>query len=166
MSEEFYQFKINQLNGKEIAMSDFKGKAVLIVNTASKCGFTYQYKGLEKLYKDYKDNGLVVIGFPCDQFGNQEPGNSEEIQSFCRDNYDVTFPMSKKIEVNGLNADPLYKYLKQKLKGIMNNSIKWNFTKFLIGPDGTPIKRFGSKAEPKDIIPFLKTLLKINSMDN
>jgi len=104
MSEEFYQFKIDQLNGKEIAMSDFKGKAVLIVNTASKCGFTYQYKGLEKLYKDYKDNGLVVIGFPCDQFGNQEPGNSEEIQSFCRDNYDVTFPMSKKIEVNGCRS--------------------------------------------------------------
>ena len=163
MSEEFYQFKIDQLNGKEIALSNFKGKAVLIVNTASKCGFTYQYKGLEKLYKDYKDSGLVVIGFPCDQFGNQEPGNSEEIQSFCRDNYDITFPMSKKIEVNGANADPLYKYLKQKLKGILNNSIKWNFTKFLIGPDGTPIKRFGSKSEPKDITPFVKTLLKINS---
>ena len=114
MSEAFYQFKIDQLNGKEIALSDFKGKAILIVNTASKCGFTYQYKGLEKLYKDYKDSGLVVIGFPCDQFGNQEPGNSEEIQFFCRDNYDVTFPMSKKIEVNGANADPLYKYLKQK----------------------------------------------------
>ena len=113
MSEEFYQFKIDQLNGKDIAMSDFKGKAVLIVNTASKCGYTYQYKGLEKLYKDYKDSGLVVIGFPCDQFGNQEPGNSKDIQSFCHDNYDVTFPMSKKIEVNGSNADPLYKYLKQ-----------------------------------------------------
>ena len=166
MSEAFYQFKINQLNGEEIALSDFKGKAVLIVNTASKCGFTYQYKGLEKLYKDYKDSGLVVIGFPCDQFGNQEPGNSEEIQSFCRDNYDVTFPMSKKIEVNGANADPLYKYLKQKLKGMLNNNIKWNFTKFLIGPDGTPIKRFSSKTEPKDIIPFVKTLLMINSMDN
>ncbi len=163
MNEEFYQFKINQLNGKKIAMSDFRGKAILIVNTASKCGFTYQYKGLEKLYKDYKESGLVVIGFPCDQFGNQEPGNSEEIQSFCRDNYDVTFPMSKKIEVNGVNADPLFKYLKHKLKGVLNKSIKWNFTKFLVGPDGTPIKRFGSKAEPKDIIPFINTLLKINS---
>ena len=163
MSEEFYQFKIDLLNGKEIAMADFKGKAVLIVNTASKCGYTYQYQGLEKLYKDYKDSGLVVIGFPCDQFGNQEPGNSKEIQSFCRDNFDVTFPMSKKIKVNGSNADPLYKYLKQKLKGILNNNIKWNFTKFLIGPDGAPIKRFGSKTEPKDIIPFVKTLLKINS---
>ena len=159
MSEEFYQFKINQLNGKEITMSDFKGKAVLIVNTASKCGYTYQYKGLEKLYKDYKNNGLVVIGFPCDQFGNQEPGNSKEIQSFCNDNYDVTFPMSKKIEVNGANADPLYKYLKQKLKGILNNSIKWNFTKFLIDRNGTPFKRFSSTIEPGDIAPYINELL-------
>jgi len=162
MSEEFYQFNINQLNGEEISLSKFKGKVILIVNTASYCGLTYHYTGLEKLYQEYKNNGLVIIGFPCNQFGKQEPGSSEEIQSFCRDNYDVTFPMSKKIEVNGLNADPLYKYLKQKLKGIMNNSIKWNFTKFLIGPDGTPIKRFGSKAEPKDIIPLVKTLLKID----
>ena len=159
MNEEFYQFKINQLNGKEIAMSDFKGKAVLIVNTASKCGYTYQYKGLEKLYQNYKDSGLVVIGFPCDQFGNQEPGNSKEIQSFCRDNYDVTFPMSRKIEVNGANADPLYKYLKQKLKGILNNSIKWNFTKFLIDRNGNPFKRFSSTVEPEDIAPFINELL-------
>jgi len=163
MNEEFYQFKINQLNGKQIAISDFKDKAILIVNTASKCGYTYQYKGLEKLYKDYKDSGLMVIGFPCDQFGNQEPGNSKEIQSFCRENYDVTFPISRKIEVNGVNTDPLYKYLKKELKGVLNNSIKWNFTKFLIGPDGTPIKRFGSKTEPKDIIPYVKKILKINS---
>ena len=98
MNKEFYQFRINQLNGKEIAMSDFIGKAILIVNTASKCGYTHQYKGLEKLYKDYKDSGLVVIGFPCDQFGNQEPGNSEEIHSFCSDNYGITFPMSKKLK--------------------------------------------------------------------
>ncbi len=129
MSKEFYQFKINQLNGKEIAMSDFKGKAILIVNTASKCGYTHQYKGLEKLYKDYKDIGLVIIGFPCDQFGNQEPGNSDEIQSFCSDNYGITFPMSEKIKVNGSDSDPLYKYLKQELKGVLNNNIKWNFTK-------------------------------------
>ena len=120
MNKEFYQFRINQLNGKEIAMSDFIGKAILIVNTASKCGYTHQYKGLEKLYKDYKDSGLVVIGFPCDQFGNQEPGNSEEIHSFCSDNYGITFPMSKKIKVNGADSDPLYKYLKQKLKGVLN----------------------------------------------
>ena len=159
MNEEFYQFKINQLNGKEIAMSDFQGKAVLIVNTASRCGFTYQYKGLEKLYQNYKDNGLVVIGFPCDQFGHQEPGNSKEIQSFCRDNYDVTFPMSRKIEVNGANADPLYKYLKQKLKGILNNSIKWNFTKFLIDRNGKPFKRFSSTVKPEDIAPFINELL-------
>ena len=159
MNKEFYQFRINQLNGKEIAMSDFIGKAILIVNTASKCGYTHQYKGLEKLYKDYKDSGLVVIGFPCDQFGNQEPGNSEEIHSFCSDNYGITFPMSKKIKVNGADSDPLYKYLKQKLKGVLNNNIKWNFTKFLIGPDGTPFKRFGSVAEPKDIEPYIIKLL-------
>ena len=160
MSEEFYQFKINQLNGKEITMSDFRGKAVLIVNTASKCGYTYQYKGLEKLYRDYKDSGLIVIGFPCDQFGNQEPGNSEEIESFCRDNYNVTFPMSKKIEVNGVNADPLYKYLKQKLKGILNNNIKWNFTKFLVDQNGKVIARFAPKTKPQDIEKEIDALLK------
>ena len=162
MSKEFYQFKINQLNGKEIAMSDFKGKAILIVNTASKCGYTHQYKGLEKLYKEYKDIGLVIIGFPCDQFGNQEPGNSDEIQSFCSDNYGITFPMSEKIKVNGSDSDPLYKYLKQQLKGVLNNNIKWNFTKFLIGPDGTPFKRFSSVAEPKDIEPYIIKLLEKN----
>ena len=159
MNEEFYQFKINQLNGKKIAMSDFRGKAILIVNTASKCGFTYQYKGLEKLYKDYKESGLVVIGFPCDQFGNQEPGNSEEIQSFCRDNYDVTFPMSKKIEVNGVNADPLYKYLKQKLKGVLNKSIKWNFTKFLVDQTGLKIRRFAPIYPPRKLEKNILTML-------
>ena len=115
MSQQFYQFKINQLNGEEISLSEFKGKVVLIVNTASNCGLTYHYTGLEKLYQEYKDNGLVIIGFPCNQFGKQEPGTSEEIQYFCSTNYNVTFPLSEKIEVNGSDAHPLYKYLKNEL---------------------------------------------------
>ena len=155
MSENFYQFNINQLNGEEISLSEFKGKVVLIVNTASNCGLTYHYTGLEKLYQEYKDNGLVVIGFPCNQFGKQEPGTSEEIQDFCNTNYNVTFPLSEKIEVNGSDVHPLYKYLKNELKGKLNNNIKWNFTKFLIDRNGVPFKRFSSTAEPEDITPFI-----------
>jgi glutathione peroxidase len=132
MSEKFYQFNINQLNGEEISLSEFKGKVVLIVNTASNCGLTYHYTGLEKLYQEYKDNGLVILGFPCNQFGKQEPGTSEEIQDFCSTNYNVTFPL---------------------------NSIKWNFTKFLIDRNGVPFKRFSSTVEPKDITPFIDQLL-------
>ena len=159
MSENFYQFNINQLNGEEISLSEFKGKVVLIVNTASNCGLTYHYTGLEKLYQEYKDNGLVIIGFPCNQFGKQEPGTSEEIQDFCSTNYNVTFPLSEKIEVNGSDVHPLYKYLKNELKGKLNNSIKWNFTKFLIDRNGVPFKRFSSTVEPKDITLFIDQLL-------
>ena len=159
MSENFYQFNINQLNGEEISLSEFKGKVVLIVNTASNCGLTYHYTGLEKLYQEYKDNGLVIIGFPCNQFGKQEPGTSEEIQDFCITNYNVTFPLSEKIEVNGSDVHPLYKYLKNELKGKLNNSIKWNFTKFLIDRNGVPLKRFSSTVEPEDITPFIDQLL-------
>ena len=159
MSEEFYQFNINQLNGEEISLSKFKGKVILIVNTASYCGLTYHYTGLEKLYQEYKDNGLVIIGFPCNQFGKQEPGSSEEIVDFCNLNYNVTFPMSKKIKVNGADSHPLYKYLKNKLKGRLNNSIKWNFTKFLIDRNGNPFKRFSSTVEPENIAPFINELL-------
>jgi len=159
MSENFYQFNINQLNGEEISLSEFKGKVVLIVNTASNCGLTYHYTGLEKLYQEYKDNGLVIIGFPCNQFGKQEPGTSEEIQDFCSTNYNVTFPLSEKIEVNGSDVHPLYKYLKNELKGKLNNSIKWNFTKFLIDRNGVPFKRFSSIVEPEDITPFIDQLL-------
>jgi glutathione peroxidase len=159
MSENFYQFNINQLNGEEISLSEFKGKVVLIVNTASNCGLTYHYTGLEKLYQEYKDNGLVIIGFPCNQFGKQEPGTSEEIQDFCITNYNVTFPLSEKIEVNGSDVHPLYKYLKNELKGKLNNSIKWNFTKFLIDRNGVPFKRFSSIVEPEDITPFIDQLL-------
>ena len=159
MNEQFYKFNMNQLNGEEISLSEFKGKVVLIVNTASNCGLTYHYTGLEKLYQKYKDNGLVIIGFPCNQFGKQEPGTSEEIQDFCSTNYNVTFTMSQKIEVNGSDVHPLYKYLKNELKGKLNNSIKWNFTKFLIDRNGVPFKRFSSTVEPEDIAPFIDQLL-------
>ena len=152
MSEEFYQFNINQLNGEEISLSKFKGKIILIVNTASYCGLTYHYTGLEKLYQDYKDNGLVIIGFPCNQFGGQEPGNDEEIQNFCTLNFGVTFPMFSKIDVNGDDAAPLYQFLTKNQPGLMGSKkIKWNFTKFLINSKGEPIARFGSSTKPEKI---------------
>ena len=151
MSENIYQFNFSQLDGEEVSLSKFKGKAILVVNTASFCGLTYHYTGLEKLYKEYKEKGLVIIGFPCNQFGKQEPGTSEEINDFCNLNYDVTFPMSTKVDVNGKNAHPLFKYLKSELKGTLTNNVKWNFTKFLINRDGVPFKRFSSTTEPEDI---------------
>ena len=159
MKENVYQFNFNQLDGKEVSLSDFKGKAILVVNTASACGLTYHYTGLEKLYQKYKDEGLVIIGFPCNQFGTQEPGTSEEIQEFCSLNYDVTFPMSSKVEVNGKNEHPLFKYLKSELKGTLTDSVKWNFTKFLIDRDGVPFKRFGSTIEPEDISSSINEVL-------
>ena len=159
MNEQFYKFNINQLNGEEISLSQFKGKAILIVNTASFCGLTYHYSGLEKLYQKYKERGLVIIGFPCNQFGKQEPGTSEEIKDFCNLNYDVTFLMSTKVDVNGKNAHPLFKYLKSELKGKLTDSVKWNFTKFLINRDGIPFKRFSSTTEPEDISASIDEIL-------
>jgi len=140
-------------------LSQFKGKAILIVNTASFCGLTYHYSGLEKLYQKYKERGLVIIGFPCNQFGKQEPGTSEEIKEFCNLNYDVTFLMSTKVDVNGKNAHPLFKYLKSELKGKLNDSVKWNFSKFLIDRDGIPFKRFSSTVEPEDISASIEEVL-------
>jgi len=151
MNENAYQFNFSQLDGQEISLSQFKGKAILIVNTASFCGLTYHYSGLEKLYQKYKERGLVIIGFPCNQFGKQEPGTAEEIKDFCNLNYNVTFLMSTKVDVNGKNAHPLFKYLKSELKGKLNDSVKWNFTKFLIDRDGLPFKRFSSTVEPENI---------------
>ena len=159
MSENVYQFNFNQLDGQEVSMSQFKGKAILIVNTASFCGLTYHYSGLEKLYQKYKERGLVIIGFPCNQFGKQEPGTSEEIKDFCNLNYDVTFLMSTKVDVNGKNAHPLFKYLKSELKGKLNDSVKWNFGKFLIDRDGIPFKRFSSTVEPEDISASIEKVL-------
>ena len=159
MSENIYQFNFSQLDGEEVSLSKFKGKAILVVNTASFCGLTYHYTGLEKLYQEYKKKGLVIIGFPCNQFGKQEPGTSEEINDFCNLNYDVTFPMSTKVDVNGKNAHPLFRYLKNELKGTLTNNVKWNFTKFLIDRDGVPFKRFGSTIEPEDISSSINEVL-------
>ncbi|MDB4139017.1 glutathione peroxidase [Candidatus Pseudothioglobus sp. Uisw_016] len=159
MNENAYQFNFSQLDGEEISLSQFKGKAILIVNTASFCGLTYHYSGLEKLYQKYKERGLVIIGFPCNQFGKQEPGTSEEIKEFCNLNYDVTFLMSTKVDVNGKNAHPLFKYLKSELKGKLNDSVKWNFSKFLIDRDGIPFKRFSSTVEPEDISASIEEVL-------
>ena len=159
MNENAYQFNFSQLDGEEISLSQFKGKAILIVNTASFCGLTYHYSGLEKLYQKYKERGLVIIGFPCNQFGKQEPGTSEEIKDFCNLNYDVTFLMSTKVDVNGKNAHPLFKYLKSELKGKLTDSVKWNFTKFLINRDGIPLKRFSSTTEPEDISASIDEIL-------
>ena len=154
-----YDFKALNNKGSEVDFADFKGKVLLIVNTASKCGFTPQYDGLEALWKKYQDQGLVVIGFPCDQFAHQEPGSDAEIAEFCRLNHGVTFPLMSKIEVNGDGAHPIYKYLKSETKGLLGGAIKWNFTKFLISRDGTKIERFAPMAKPESLEDKIKALL-------
>jgi len=159
MKQTFYDFKAISLQGKEINMDTYKGKMVLVVNTASKCGFTPQYEGLEKLYKEYKVKGLVILGFPCNQFANQEPGTEKQISEGCLINYGVTFPMFTKINVNGKDAHPIYKYLKSELKGFPGNEIKWNFTKFLIDKNGNPYKRFSPLTKPEKIGKDIEKLL-------
>ena len=147
-----YDFTVTTIDGESKSMGDYRDRALLIVNVASKCGFTPQYKGLEALYRKYKEQGFEVLGFPCNQFGAQEPGSEAEIKEFCSLNYDVTFPMFSKIEVNGSNADPLYKYLKSEQKGLLGTeAIKWNFTKFLVDKSGTVVKRYGSNDSPESI---------------
>ena len=146
-----YQFEVERLEGGEQSLVDYQGKVLLIVNTASKCGFTPQFTGLESLYEQYKEQGLVVLGFPCNQFGGQEPGNPEQIGEFCQRNYGVSFPMFAKIDVKGAEAHPLFRYLTRETKGFINKNIKWNFTKFLIGRDGQILGRFGSMAKPESL---------------
>ena len=147
-----YDFNAKDIDGKPQSLGDYKGKAMLIVNVASKCGFTPQYKGLEALYEKLEDKGLVVLGFPCDQFGHQEPGDEAEIKNFCSLTYDVKFPMFSKIDVNGANTDPLYKYLKHEAKGLLGSeSIKWNFTKFLVDKSGKVVKRYAPTDTPESI---------------
>lgn len=155
----FYDYTVKGISGEEVSMSEYKGKVVLIVNTASKCGFTKQYEGLEELYEKYKDQGFVILGFPCNQFGAQEPGDNEEIKNFCTSTFSVTFPMMSKIDVNGDDADPLYKFLKKEKSGILGDDIKWNFTKFLIDREGNVVDRFASQKTPKALEKEVEKLL-------
>ncbi len=148
---EFYNFSAKDLQGQDVEMNDLKGKVVLVVNTASECGFTPQLEGLEKLNKKYKDDGLVILGFPCNQFGKQEPGDEKSIAEGCVVNYGVTFPMFSKVDVNGKEAHPLFKYLKSELGGILGSKIKWNFTKFLIDRTGKPVERFAPITKPESL---------------
>ncbi len=153
-------FKVTNNRGEEIDLAEKKGQVLLVVNTASKCGFTPQYDGLEELYQKYKDQGFEVLGFPCNQFGGQEPGNADEIEEFCKINFGVTFPLMEKVDVNGPDASPLFDWMKSEKKGLMGStSIKWNFTKFLIDRDGNVVKRYGSTDKPAGITRDIEKLL-------
>ncbi|MCA1030402.1 glutathione peroxidase [Bacillus timonensis] len=158
-----YEFDVETINKTEVSLSDFKGKVLLIVNTASKCGYTPQYKELQDLYEQYKDKGLTVLGFPCNQFMNQEPGTEEDIQQFCELNYGVSFPLFAKVDVKGEHAHPLFKYLSENAPGILGSkSIKWNFTKFLVNSNGEVISRYAPQTNPNDIKSDIEKLLNNN----
>ena len=153
------EFQVKQADGSIQDLSAHKGKVLLIVNTASKCGFTPQYEGLEKLHQEFKDQGLEILAFPCNQFGNQEPGDADEIKNFCSLNYDVSFPLMEKIDVNGADADPLWKYLKSEKSGLLGSRIKWNFTKFLVDRDGNVVGRYGPAVKPEQLKSEIQALL-------
>lgn len=156
-----YDFSAEKLEGGEQSLADYRGKVVLIVNTASKCGFTPQFDGLEKVFEQYNSQGLVVLGFPCNQFAHQDPGSNSEIGEFCQRNYGVSFPMFAKIDVNGKDAHPLYKYLTKEAKGLLGSeSVKWNFTKFLVGRDGNVIGRYAPTTKPEDMVKDIEKALK------
>ncbi len=146
-----YDFTTERMDGTSQAFSDYEDKVLLIVNTASKCGFTPQFEGLEALYQQYKDQGLVVIGFPCNQFGNQDPGSNEEIGNFCQKNYGVSFPMMAQVDVNGKDAHPIFDWLKEQKGGVLTDGIKWNFTKFLVGRDGRGLERYAPTTKPESM---------------
>jgi glutathione peroxidase len=155
-----YEFSATSIDGKSVPFNTYKGKVLLIVNTASQCGFTPQYKGLQALYDQYVEQGLVILGFPCNQFGQQEPGSSDQIQSFCETNFRVSFPLFEKIEVNGNNAHPLFQYLTQAAPGILGTKgIKWNFTKFLVDRSGKVVKRYPPTTKPEDLAKDIQALL-------
>ena len=155
-----HDFSARTIDGEERKLSDYKGKILVIVNTASKCGFTPQYEGLEKMFREFRNKGLVVLGFPCDQFGHQEPGDEREIKEFCALKYDVSFPMFSKVDVNGDHAHPLFKHLKDEAPGLLGSrSIKWNFTKFLVDKSGKVVKRYGSIDKPESIVKDIDKLL-------
>lgn len=157
----FYDFEVTTLRGEEETLSKYKGKVLLVVNTASKCGFTPQYKGLQEMYEKYKDRGFEVLGFPSNQFAGQEPGDSDEIAEYCQINYGVTFPMFEKIDVKGDEAHPLFKYLSEEAPGVLGSkSVKWNFTKFLVDQEGRVLKRFAPKTTPEQIESDISKLLK------
>lgn len=159
MSNEFYPMSANTLQGKEVFMQQYAGKVILVVNTASKCGLTPQYEGLETLYKKYQDKGLMILGFPCNQFGGQEPGGEKEISETCLINYGVSFPIFEKIEVNGSGTHDIFKYLKAELPGTLGKRIKWNFTKFLLDAEGKPLKRYAPTTTPASIEADIAKLL-------
>ena len=155
-----YDFEAQTIDGQTVALSAYQGKMLLIVNTASACGFTPQFAGLEKLHQDYADQGLVVLGFPCNQFGSQDPGSNEEIGAFCQKNYGVSFPMMAKIDVNGAQAHPLFQWLKTQAPGVLGSEgIKWNFTKFLVARDGVSVKRYGSVDKPASLVADIEQAL-------
>jgi glutathione peroxidase len=156
---ELYDLSAKLNNGKEVRLSRYKGKVMLVVNTASECGFTPQYQGLEEIYERYKDRGFVVLGFPCDQFGHQESGTNKEIGTFCQVNYGVTFPLFSKVEVNGPKAHPLFELLKSKQGGLLGDDIKWNFTKFLVDPEGNVVGRYAPQTTPARIASDIEKLL-------
>ncbi|MFK8010817.1 MAG: glutathione peroxidase [Marinicellaceae bacterium] len=156
----FHDFKAKTITGEEVSMQDYKDDVVLVVNTASKCGLTPQFEGLQKLHEEYKEEGLKILGFPCNQFAGQDPGSNDEIADFCLKNYGVDFTMFDKVDVNGKEAHPIFNYLKDELGGTLGKKIKWNFTKFLIGKDGQPIKRFAPTKKPKDIEKHIQNALK------
>jgi glutathione peroxidase len=149
MADSIYDLSFTANTGEEVSLKQYEGKPLLIVNTASKCGFTPQYKGLQEMYTELGPEGLVVIGFPCDQFAHQEPGDDDQIKDFCEVNYGVSFPLSTKVDVNGSDTHPVFAYLKEKAGGLLGSAIKWNFTKFLVAPDGTTVKRYAPKTDPE-----------------
>lgn len=160
MSATVYDFSATSLDGENVDLSQYKGKVLLIVNVASKCGFTPQYDGLQRLYEEYKDRGFAVLGFPCNQFGRQEPGSADEIKEFCSLTFNVDFPMFEKIDVNGSDAHPLYRFLKSEKPGILGSeAVKWNFTKFLVDRDGQVVKRFAPNDKPEDLKADIEALL-------
>jgi glutathione peroxidase len=157
---KIYEFTVKDIKGKDVSLQDYKGKTLLILNTASKCGFTGQYEGLEEIYKEYKSKGLEIMAFPCNQFGKQEPGSNEEIAEFCDLSFKTSFPLFSKIDVNGDKASPLFEYLKAEAPGLLGSKkIKWNFTKFLVNGDGTVLKRYAPKDKPEKIATELGNLL-------
>ncbi len=158
-AESLYDLSFTDNHGEQVALGDFSGKPVLIVNTASRCGFTPQYDGLQKLYEQYGDQGLVVLGFPCDQFMHQEPGDDGQIEEFCTVNHGVTFPLSTKIAVNGSKTHPVFAFLKARAGGLLGSGVKWNFTKFLVAPDGRTVTRYAPKTVPEDLRADIEAVL-------